>query len=182
MFELVGLEVIVLVTVVAAVLFLIVKYNSTLTQKLTHDKEEHLEHEKEKLKSAEKKYMQGKIKQDVFAKVKDELNYKIVLTELDIYRIKKIHTLEIEEKAEKLIQKLVHPTKHRKITLRHMLIESELVRKELKIIENKLLKNEIDQELFKRLISEKEDEMLEKENQIIHFVKSANSDMIIESE
>ncbi len=172
MFEIVGLEVIVLVVIVIAGLFLVMKFNSSLTERLVRDREEHLDIEREKLKIAEKKYMQGKIKQDVFEKVKEDLSYKIVLTELDIYRIKKTHTLEIEDKAEKLIQKLVHPTKHRQVTLRHMLIESELVRKELKIIENKLLKNEIDQKLFKRLVSEKEDEMLEKENQIIHFIKS----------
>jgi hypothetical protein len=172
MLEIVGLEVIVLVIIVIVGLFLIVKFNSSLTEKLARDKEEHLDIEREKLKIAEKKYMQGKIKKDVFDKVKNDLSYKIVLTELDIYRIKKTHTLEIEEKAEQLFEKLVHPTKHRKVTLKHMLIESELVRKELKLIENKLLKNEIDQELFKRLISEKEDEMLEKENQIIHFIKS----------
>jgi hypothetical protein len=174
MFGIEGLEVVVLVALVIVVLIIVVRSNYSLTEQLVKVKETQIETEKEKLKLAEKKYMQGKLKQGVFNQVKDDLKYKIILLELDIYRIKKTHTLEVEEKAQKLFAKLVHPTKHRRVSLRHMLIESEIVRRELKIIEKKLLKREIDESLFKRLISEKEDEMLEKENEIVHFIKRSS--------
>ncbi len=168
------IEVVVMVLLIVIGLVVALKYNYTLAEKIAFEKEQEIITGQNKLKIAEKKYMQGKIKSEVFEQLKDDLNYKMILTQLDIFRIKKMHALEIEEKAEKLFEKLIHPTKHRKAKLRHLLMESEVLRKEIKFIEKKLLKNEITENVFKRLISQKEDEMIEKENEIIIFVKSSN--------
>jgi hypothetical protein len=171
MFGIVGLEVLLLVLLVVGIIIIVMRANYSTTEQLVNAKEAQIEIEREKLKIAEKKYMQGKIKKDIFMELKSDIIYKMILSELDIFRIRKAHTLEIEEKAQKIINKIVHPTRHKESSIRHKLAETEIIRKEIKFVEKKLLRNEIDQNLFKRIVSEKEDEMIEKENEIIHIVK-----------
>lgn len=168
------IEVIFLVIVLVIVLFIIIKTNYSNVEQIIFEKEQILGIKEDKLKIAQKKYMQGKIKKEVYDGLSNDLQIDMVLTQLDIFRIKKIHTLEIEEKAQKLFAKLANPTKHRQTKLRHLLIESEVIRKELKFIENKLLKNEITENVFQDLIKLKEKEMIEKESEIINFIKGSS--------
>ena len=166
------LEVIFIVLIVVVMLIVFVKYSSTDTKKIIFIDEQVLGVEKEKLLIAEKKFLQGKIKKIVFDDLKDDLERTIVEKELEIFRLKKERTISIEEKANAIYQKLVRPTKHRKVKLKHMLKQTELLRKEMSFLEAKLLKREISENLFKQLMREKEKLMLARETEIVDFVKA----------
>ncbi|MDD3083834.1 MAG: hypothetical protein PHP82_02315 [Candidatus ainarchaeum sp.] len=167
--------VIFIVLIVTIILLMVFFYNSNDSKNLILEKEQILSIQMDKLKIAEKKFFQGKIRKPIFDKLKNDLEYNIILTELDLFRLKKTPLLKLEEKAQQLFFKLKKPTKYKKAKLKKLLKESELIRSELNIIEKKLLKNNISQETFERLIREKENEIIEKETQIIYFMKNQES-------
>lgn len=165
-------EVILLVIGLFIVLVLFFFYGNSIESRIISEKQRIINLQNDKLKIAEKKYMKGKIKQDVFEELKNDIQYSVLLLELDVFRLKKMHHLEIEGKALQLIAKLKKPTPHIKIVLKHKLIESEILIHELKIIETKMMKNEISAELFKKMIKQKENELLDKEAEMVDLIKT----------
>lgn len=172
--EIAGVLLIVFLVVFALVFFIV--YNSSWESRIIIQKESMLGIARERLEIANKRYMQGKIKKEIFEDLKLDLEEEIFLFELEIYRLKKLHTLEIEDKLEAIVKKIIHPTKHRRIQIAHLLTETELIRKEMKYLESKFLKREISEKLFKKIIKKKEAELISFENDIIHVVKKANQD------
>jgi hypothetical protein len=169
--------VVILVLIVTIALYLFIKHNSGFEQRLLVEKEKMLEIEKDRLKIAERKYMQGKIKKEIFDELRLEIEEKIMLTTLDVFRLKKIHILKVEDKLEAIYKKLTNPTKHRKVQLVNLLTETELVRKEIAFLEARLMKHEISESLFRKLIRKKEQEMISLELEIVTIVKKANEDI-----
>ncbi len=165
-----------LVLLLVIVLVIFIKYNSSLEVRLVVEKEKIFEIEKERLKIAERKYMQGKIKKEIYDELRLEIEEKLFLTELDIFRLKKIHVLEIEDKLEEIYKRILNPTKHRRVQLAHLLTETELVRKEMGFLESKLMKHELSENLFKKLIRKKEQELISLEIEIVNLVKVANKE------
>jgi hypothetical protein len=161
----------IIVLIVIIILLIVFLLNSGDAKNFIIEKEQELIIQREKIRIAEKKFMQGKIRKPIFDKIKNDLEHETVLTELSIFRLKKSSLAKLEEKAQQLFLKLKRPTKYKKNKLKNLLKESELIRHELNIIENKLLKNEISQQSFERLVQLKENEMIEKESQIVNFLK-----------
>lgn len=162
----------VLIAIIPLIIF--VWYNSSLESRLIFEKEKILEFERDRLKIAQRKHMQNKIKKEIYDELREEIEENIFLTELEIFRLKKLHRLEIENKLNEVYKKIVKPTKHRRIQLAHLLTETELVRKEMSYLENKLMKREISEKLFKKLIRKKEQKLISLEIDIINVVKKAN--------
>lgn len=170
--DLMGVFAIVFIAILPILIF--IWYNSSFESRLIFEKEKILEFERDRLKIAQRKHMQNKIKKEIYEELKEEIEEKIFLTELEIFRLKKLHRLEIEEKLNQIYKKITKPTKHRRIQLSHLLTETELVRKEMGYLENKLMKREISDVLFKKLIRKKEQELISLEIDIINVVKKAN--------
>ncbi len=169
--------VIILVLIVTIALFLFIKHNSGFEQRLLVEKEKILEIQKDRLKIAQRKHMQGKIKKEIFDELHLEIEESIMLTTLEIFRLKKTHILKVEDKLDAIYKKLTNPTKHRKVQLVNLLTETELVRKEIAFLEAKLMKHEISETLFKKLIRKKEQEMISLEIEIVNIVKKANENI-----
>lgn len=161
-----------IVLIVVLISLIIFFYNKTDSKKIIFLKEQELLLLKDRYKIAEKKFLQGKIKQNIFDKLKNDLEYEIVLIELEIFRVKKNYFSKLEEKFQQILLKIKKPTKYKKAKLKGFLKESEMIRNELRLIEKKILKNEISQNTFERLLQEKEKEMIKKETQILHFLKN----------
>ena len=164
------IEVILLVIIFLILVIWFFFYGNSIESRIIIEKERLLKLQEKKLIIAQKKFMKGKINQPVFEELKNDLKFNSLLLELEILRLKQIHQIEIEEKVLELISKLKTPTKYRKTKLRHLLIESEILMKEINLIEKKMMKNEISQELFKKIIKHKENELIEKEAQIVDFI------------
>ena len=165
------LIVFVIVVLATFLLLLFFLYNSGSSQSIVFEKEQELSAQKDKLKIAEKKFLQGKMNKNIFEKIRNDLEYENVLLELEIEIARRTNFERVEEKVKQLFSKFKKPTKYKRTKLKRMIGESESVRTELKIIEKKLLRNEISQETFEKLVQEKEKEMVDKETKIVHFIR-----------
>lgn len=132
--------------------------------------ENDLSFEKEKLKIAERKFLQGKIKKDVFDPLLDELESEITEKELELYGLKKKKDISAKEKLGALLGKVERPTGIKKAKLEKLLKESELIRSELGLLEVKLMKRQIKENVFRKLVGKKEKEMIEIESEILRLM------------
>ncbi len=126
--------------------------------------------EKEKLKIAERKFLRGKIKKDVFDSLLDELESEITEKELDLYGLRKKEDISIKEKLSALLEKLNKPTGLKKSKIEKLLKESELIRFELGLLEVKLMKRQITENVFQKLVGKKEKEMIQIESEIVRLM------------
>lgn len=165
------LEVIIVVLIVLFSLSIVFVYNAGLPKNIIAEKEQLLLINKDKLRVTEKKFLQGKIKEPVFFQLKEKLEIEIVLIELEIFRLNKTGFIFVEEKLKKLLNKLKKPTKFKKAKLKSLLSDLEFIKKEMDFVEKRLLKKEIMNSSFEKLIQQKENEMIEKEIQIVHFMQ-----------
>lgn len=165
-----------LIILIMLVLIVILLNTSFWKSNLIIEKEKILDLEKNRLKIVNRKYMQNKIKKEVFESLKEDIEEKLILTEMDIFRLRKAHLLEIENKLNEIYKKITRQTKHRKVQLTRLVTNAELVRKEMGYLEHKLLKREISENLFKKLIKNKEHELISIEIDIINLIKKANEE------
>jgi hypothetical protein len=172
--ELLGVFTIVFIVIIVLVAFII--NNSSWETRSILANEKLLEIERERLAIANRRFMTGKIKKEVFEDIKLELEENIFGYELEIFKLKKLKTLTIEDKLEAIVSKITHPTKHRRIQIAHLLTETELIRKEIGYLEANFMKRKLSEKLFKKLVKEKEQEMISFENDIIRIVKKANEE------
>ncbi|MFA6269312.1 MAG: hypothetical protein WCW13_04180 [archaeon] len=130
---------------------------------------------KEKIHIAERKFMQGKIRKPVFELILDELEEELISAELVLFRFKKRGSFSVEDKVLEVVAKLDKPTKHRRALVEKILISAELIRQEVSLLEGKLMKHEIKQSVFEKLIKDKEHELIRKEKELTDIViKSAD--------
>jgi hypothetical protein len=167
-----GVILIVIILIVVLISFFLNNYFSS--ESIVVEKEQLLKLKREKLSIIEKKFLKGKIKEKVFYQLKKDLSFETILLELEVFALKKNNFLKLELKLEQLFERIKKPTKYKRAKLKNLLKESEIIRLQLNIIEKKLLKNEINQETFEKLLGFKENEMTEKEAQIISFLNNSN--------
>lgn len=167
-------EVIGLLLLVAAVFFGIFMYNYTREGRVTIEQERRVRYAKEKLKLAEKRYFQGRIKKEVFDAVLDDIEVELAGAELILFRMRKSREISVEEKTVALLDRVTKPTKHRRAKIARLLFETELLRSEVSLLEGKLMKRELRQSTFHRLMREKENDMLEKESELVRAMREMN--------
>lgn len=123
---------------------------------------------------AKRRYMQGKIKNSVFEMIQEDLESELYSAELALFKLKKGSSISVKAKTDEIMSKLDKPTKHRRQLVEKILLETELIREELALLEGKLFKHEIKQNVFDRLAREKEFELIKKEKQLMDVVSSAS--------
>lgn len=165
------IEVIALVLIVVILILVLYFLTSRETYEVrVLELEKELVFDKEKLKIAERKYMQGKIKKTIFEPLLDDIESDLTEKELEIYRFKKMNNISTKEKLSALLAKMEKPTGFKKARLEKLIKESETLRSEIGILEMKLMKREINETVFKRMIQKKEKEMIDKESEIIRLI------------
>ena len=165
------LEVVFFVILVLIVIISLFGYTSYRERKLIKESERIISQNQEKIKIAERKFMQRKIKKSVFDMILEDLEEQILLAQMTLFRLKKSPSVSIEDKAQELFLRLEKPTNHRKKTIESLLKDTEVLRTEMSMLEGKLMKREIRESVFERLIKDKEKEMIEKERKLIDLLK-----------
>jgi len=175
------LEVLFLVAIVLLVILLIFGFSLHREKKLAEDIEREIVSAKDRIKIAERKFMQGKIKKSVFDLILDDLEGELLSAEMALFRIKRSSEVSIGDKALMILSKIDKPTKHRKAGIEKLLKETELLRVEMSMLEGKLLKREINQSVFEKLIKEKESQMIQKEKDLMDIVASAKNEVFMDA-
>jgi hypothetical protein len=166
MLEVISLVLIVIILVL--VLYFLTSRSSYETRVLELEKE--LVYDKQKLKIAERKYMQGKIKKDIFDPLLDDIESDVTEKELEIYKYKKMGEVSTKEKLKELLSRMDRPTGFKKAQLEKLIKESESLRSEMGMLEAKLMKREINESVFRKMIQKKEKEMITIESDIIKLI------------
>ena len=137
---------------------------------LVLEKEKAIARAEKMLKLAEKKFMKGKIKRDVFEEIQNDLLAEKMNLEFELKSINRVQNVDVTFKAETLVERSVHPTRHKKLTIRRLLEDTEQLRSELGTIEKSFLKHEIKDGVFRKLMKDKEAQLIRKESEIIELV------------
>ncbi|MFA6064698.1 MAG: hypothetical protein WCW44_06170 [archaeon] len=164
------LEVLFLVLIVILVMSGIFFYSGYRDKKVLEDAEREVVSVKERLKIAERKYMQGKIRKGVFDSIMEDLEAELLSYELLLFRLKKSGEVSVDDKTNQIVDKLVHPTKYRTAKIEKILKDSEITRRELSMLEAKLMKHEISQNVFEKIVKQKESELISKEKELMDLV------------
>lgn len=127
----------------------------------------------DRLLIAEKRFMKGKIKKSVFDSIVDSLEEEQLSAELALFRLEKSASLEVPKRSEKVISLLARPTPYRKAKVNSILKETDLIRHEMSLLEARLLKRQLKQTVFEKLIAQKEAKLIEKEKELGDVVASA---------
>jgi len=162
------IEVIVLgiIAIIFLMLFVIVNSKDNLFAK-----ERKINSLKERLHLAENKFMKGRIKNEVFISLKEDLEREIIDNEMSLLRLEKSMDVNVESKTKELLERIEKPTEKKRVRISNFLKETELIRREMAMLEKKFLKKEIGEKTFKEVMKKKENELIEKETEIIHLVK-----------
>ncbi len=176
-------EAIVLVLVVVVLVLVLFAYSSLRDKRLFLDTERSIVSARERLKIAERRFRQGKMNKGVFDSIADDLEGELYSAELLLFRLKKYNEISVDTKATLIVQKLDRPTKYRRSKIESILRETELIRHEMSLLEAKLLKREIKDSVFEKLIKERESEIIKKEKELMDVViQGSNSLGSIEKE
>lgn len=137
---------------------------SELTQKLRESEQQ--------LKIAEENFYTRKMGQQVFEKILHFYKAQMVEIELKISKLQNNQPVDISEKLKALGAKLKHPTKAKIHRLEKLLKEAEGLVEEINFLQNKLMKHEIDEELFNYLSEEKHKKIIVAEAGIRQLTKA----------
>ncbi len=170
------IEVLVLVFLVIVVMVGIFFYSDYRDKKILEQTEREVVSAKERLKIAERKYMQGKIRKGVFDSIAEDLQSELLEYELLLFRLKKSGEVSVDDKTAQVVGKLTHPTKYRTTKIGKILKETELIRRELSMLETKLMKHEISQNVFERVVKQKESELISKEKELMDIVIKSSAE------
>jgi len=170
------LEVLFLVLIVIVVISGIFFYSGYRDKKILEETEREVVSTKERLKIAERKYMQGKIRKGVFDSIAEDLQSELLEYELLLFRLKKSGEISVDDKTAQVVGKLDHPTKYRTTKIGKILKETELIRRELSMLEAKLMKHEVSQNVFQRIVKEKESKLISKEKELMDLVLKSSDE------
>jgi hypothetical protein len=166
-------EEIVFVILVLVVIVGIFGYSSYSERRMLKDAQRNALSAKEKIRIAERKFMQGKLRKSVFEMILTELEEELISAELVLFRFRNRNFVSVENKVEQIVKKLARPTKHRQALVGKILRETELLRMEKSLLEGKLLKHEISQPVFERVVKNKESQLIKKEKELADIVASS---------
>ncbi|MDD3159474.1 MAG: hypothetical protein PHQ98_00725 [Candidatus ainarchaeum sp.] len=166
--------IIIISLIVLVILFLLLVRNTSTINAIIFENERKISQMDSQLKLANLKFMKGKISKNVFEELKLDFESKKTFFELENNKLKEIDLPGVSKKVELIYNKLDKPTRYKKIHIQNLVYDSELIRKEMKSLENKLLKGAMDQKTFEKLIALKENDLISKEAELIDFVRFAN--------
>ncbi len=158
------------VAALAMVMFLFWEYYRKTERKLS-ELNQKLHESEQQLKIAEENFYTRKMGQQVFEKILHYYKAQMVDFELKISKLQNSQPVDISEKLRVLGSKIKHPTKGKIHRLEKLLKEAEELVAELNFLQNKLLKHEIDEELFNYLSEEKHKKIIEAESSIRKLTK-----------
>ena len=167
------LEALLLVLIVVALIVFVFWYNSFRDQRLASEAQSRVVSVKAQLKIAERKYMQGKIKKNVFEALIDDLEEELLSAELVLFRLRKVSDLSVDSKTSLVLEKMSSKNKYKKSQVEKILKETELLREEISLLESKLLRREIKESVFEKLLKKKESALIKKETELNSLVASA---------
>jgi hypothetical protein len=172
------LEAIVLVLVLVIIVLGFFTFSSIKEKAIYLAAERTVVSAKERLKIAERRYRQGKMNKSVFDSIADDLESELYSAELQIFRMKTFGQITVDTKATLIVQKLDKPTNHRKSKIESILRETEIIRHEMSLLEAKLLKREIKETVFEKLIKERESEIIKKEKELMDVVIQGSNNFV----
>jgi len=165
------LEVFLLVLLVVLLFTLVLFYYSRKNFWMLESAERAMVSAQERIKIAERRFMQGKIKKSVFDALLDDLEQELVSAELILFRFRKLPDVSVGEKMGEVVLKLGKSTQYRKSKISRILMETEMLRQEMGLLEGKLLRHEIKQAVFERLIKQKELVLIKKEKELMDVIE-----------
>jgi len=160
----------VFVVVILLILLLMFAYMMQSESILIVEKERAIRRIEKMLKIAEKKFMKGKMKKEVFEELRDDLHTEQLNLEFELQSIRRVEDTAIAIKTDQLMQRTASPSRHKKLELKNLLGETEVIRGEMELIERKFLKHDIKESVFRKMMKEKETQLLRKESEIIEIV------------
>ena len=122
------------------------------------------------LRIAEKKFMRGRIKRDVFEEIQDDLLTEKINLEFELNSIKRAEKIDVTFKADQLVGRASSPSRHKKLLIKKLLEQTEQLRGEMGIVEKRFLKHEIKESVFRKMMKQKESQLIRKESEIIELV------------
>lgn len=158
------------VAALAIVMFLFGGYYRKTERKIS-ELNQKLHESEQQLKIAEENFYTRKMGQHVFEKILHYYKAQMVGLELNISKLQNSQPVDISEKLRVLGSKIKHPTKGKIHRLEKLLKEAEILVVEINFLQNKLLKHEIDEELFNCLSEEKHKKIIEAEASIRKLTK-----------
>jgi len=165
------LEVFLLVLLVVLLFTLLLFYFSRKTIWALENAERIMISAQERIKIAERRFMQGKIKKSVFDALLDDLEQELVMAELILFRFRRLPDVSVGEKVGEVVLKLGKSTQYRKSKISRILMETEMLRQEMGLLEGKLLRHEIKQSVFERMIKQKELVLIKKEKELMDVIE-----------
>jgi|GEM_PF-1151191 len=165
------IEVLLLVLLVVLLFTLIIFYYSRKQVWMLASAQRMMVSAQEQIKIAERRFMQGKIKKSVFDALLDDLEQELISAELILFRFRKLPVISVEDKIGEVVLKLGKSTQYRKSKIQRILTETELLREEMGLLESKLLRREIKQSVFEKLIKQKELLLIKKEKELMDVIE-----------
>ena len=160
----------ILILIVVLIVLLLFAYFMKSENILILEKERAIGRVEKMLKIAEKKFMHGKIKKELFEDLQDDLLAEKMDLEFELNSIKRAESIDVTHKAERLVERASNPSRHKKMAINKLLQETEQLREEMGIVERRFLKHGIKETVFRRLMKEKEAQLIRKESEVIELV------------
>jgi len=160
----------ILIFVIILLIALLFAYIMQSESILIVEKEKAIQRVEKMLKLAEKKFLKGKIKKAVFEEIHDDLLAEKINLEFELKSIQREERIDVTVKTEALAERVENPSRHKKLILKKLLENTEVLRREMGSIERRFLKHEIKESVFRKLIKEKESQLIRVESEIIELV------------
>ena len=161
----------VLAIVALALLALIFWLYYKKTERLTRELTQRLADSEQQLTIAEENFFTRKMNQKVFEKILHDYKEQMLEIELQIIKLRGNLKVDVQERLKSLGARIKNPTKAQIHRLEKLLTEAESLVKEINFLHNKLLKHEIDEELFNHLSEEKQKRIISAEAKIRKMTK-----------
>jgi len=159
-----------LILIVILIILFLFAYMMQSESILILEKERAIRSVEKMLKIAEKKFMHGKISRDLFEELHDELLAEKINLEFELNSIKRVEKVDVKIKADLLVERSSNPSRHKKLLIKKLLEQTERLRIEMGIVEKRFLKHEIKEAVFRKMMKEKEAQLIRKESEIIEIV------------
>lgn len=164
------IEVIIFLVLVLLVFLILIGYSVWQERKTILILNEKISSLNQQTDIAKRRFLQGKIKKNVFDLIIEDLQTELYSTELLLFRFSKGVSKKVSAKTDEIMDRMDKPTKHRRAMVEKILSETELIREELVLLENRLFKHEMKQSVFDKLVFEKEAELILKEKELMDIV------------
>jgi hypothetical protein len=160
----------ILILVVILVIILFFSYLMQSESILIVEKEKAILRSEKMLKLAEKKFFKGRIKKALFEEIQDDLLAEKINLEFELKSIQQAQRVDVSVKTEALAKKSNNPSRHKKLVIKKLLEKTETLRQEMGAVEKRFLRHEIKESVFRKLMKDKEAQLIRVESEIIEIV------------